>query len=99
MFDLRNQLFDLVLKQFRRLIEHQPRQQLADHVGVLRKGRLVSQMTRDELRRTVLRYRVEVPETWQPPPEVRIASIRRSRAVRSISRTRSLWIALANASE
>jgi ABC-2 type transport system ATP-binding protein len=55
---------------------------LADHVGVLREGRLVAQMTRDELRRTVRRYRFEVPEGWQPPAELRIASPRRSRAGR-----------------
>ncbi|HYR26920.1 MAG TPA: ABC transporter ATP-binding protein [Thermoanaerobaculia bacterium] len=55
---------------------------LADHVGVLRDGHLVAQMTRDELRRTVLRYRVEVPEGWEAPPELRIASLRRSRGGR-----------------
>ena len=55
---------------------------LADHVGVLRGGRLVAQMSRDDLRRTVVRYRVEVPEGWQPPAELRIASARRSRSGR-----------------
>ena len=40
---------------------------LADHVGVLRDGRLVAQMPRDELQRTVRRYRVEVPEGWEAP--------------------------------
>jgi ABC-2 type transport system ATP-binding protein len=55
---------------------------LADHVGVLREGRLVAQMTRDELRRTVVRYRVEAPEGWQPPAELRITGLRRSRAGR-----------------
>ena len=55
---------------------------LADHVGVLGAGRLVAQMSRDDLRRTVLRYRVEVPEGWQAPPELRIASGRRSRGGR-----------------
>ncbi|HEX6904900.1 MAG TPA: ABC transporter ATP-binding protein [Thermoanaerobaculia bacterium] len=51
---------------------------LADHVGVLRAGRLVAQMARDELRRTVRRYQVEVPDGWQSPPELRITSVRRS---------------------
>jgi ABC-2 type transport system ATP-binding protein len=60
---------------------------LADHVGVLREGRLIAQLTRDELRRTVVRYRVEVPDTWQPPPDLRIASPRRSRAGREMQWT------------
>ena len=60
---------------------------LADHVGVLREGHLVAQMTRDELRRTVLRYRVEVPEGWEAPPELRIASLRRSRTGREVQWT------------
>jgi ABC-2 type transport system ATP-binding protein len=60
---------------------------LTDHVGVLSAGRLVAQMTRDDLRRTVLRYRVEVPEEWQPPAELRIASLRRSRGGREVQWT------------
>lgn len=60
---------------------------LADHVGVLSAGRLVVQMTRDELRRTVLRYRVEVPEEWQPPAGLRMASLRRSRGGREMQWT------------
>lgn len=60
---------------------------LADHVGVLNAGRLVAQMTRDELRRTVRRYRVEVPEGWEAPPELRIASLRRSPAGRELQWT------------
>ena len=52
---------------------------LADHVGVLSAGRLVAQMSRDEVRRTVLRYRVEVPEGWEAPAELRTPSLRRSR--------------------
>src|SRR6185436_15705635 len=60
---------------------------LADHVGVLSAGRLVAQMSRDELRRTVLRYRVEVPEGWEAPPELRTASLRRSRGGREVQWT------------
>jgi ABC-2 type transport system ATP-binding protein len=60
---------------------------LADHVGVLNSGRLVAQMSRDELRRTVLRYRVDVPEGWEAPPELRIPSLRRSRGGREVQWT------------
>jgi ABC-2 type transport system ATP-binding protein len=55
---------------------------LADHVGVLNEGRLVAQMPRDDLQRTVRRYRMEVPEGWVPPPELQPADLRRSRAGR-----------------
>ncbi|HEX8151745.1 MAG TPA: ABC transporter ATP-binding protein, partial [Thermoanaerobaculia bacterium] len=55
---------------------------LADHVGVLSAGRLVAQLSRDDLRRTVLRYRVEVPEGWVAPPELQTPSLRRSRGGR-----------------
>ncbi len=58
---------------------------LADHVGVLREGRLVAQLTRDEVRRTVRRYRFEVPDGWQAPPELRVA--KRSRAGREVQWT------------
>jgi ABC-2 type transport system ATP-binding protein len=60
---------------------------LADHVGVLRDGALVAQMTRDDLRSTVLRYRLEVPEGWQPPAGLRPANVRRSRAGREVECT------------
>ena len=60
---------------------------LADHVGVLSAGRLVAQMSRDELRRTVRRYRVEVPEGWEPPAELRTRSPRRSRGGRELQWT------------
>ncbi len=49
---------------------------LADHVGVLRDGRLAAQMPRDELQRTVGRYRVEVPAGWQPPRALAAAGVR-----------------------
>jgi len=51
---------------------------LADHVGVLRDGRLVAQLSRDELRRTVRRYRAEVPEGWKAPPGLEVMRMRRS---------------------
>jgi ABC-2 type transport system ATP-binding protein len=60
---------------------------LADHVGVLRAGRLVAQMSRDELRRTVRRYRVEVPEGWEAPAELRTPTLRRSRGGREVQWT------------
>lgn len=55
---------------------------LADHLAILRSGRLVVQMSRDALRRDVRRYRIEVPEGWQAPLELRPAIRRRSRAGR-----------------
>jgi ABC-2 type transport system ATP-binding protein len=60
---------------------------LADHVGLLSAGRLTAQMSRDELRRSVFRYRVEVPEGWEAPPGLRIASLRRSPAGREVQWT------------
>ncbi len=60
---------------------------LADHVGVLSAGRLVAQMSRDELRRTVRRYRVEVPEGWEAPAELRTPTLRRSRGGREVQWT------------
>jgi ABC-2 type transport system ATP-binding protein len=60
---------------------------LGDHIGVLSAGRLVAQMSRDDLRRTVLRYRVEVPEGWEAPPELRTLTLRRSRGGREVQWT------------
>jgi ABC-2 type transport system ATP-binding protein len=60
---------------------------LADHVGVLSGGRLVAQLSRDQLRRTVLRYRVEVPERWEAPPGLRGTGLRRSSAGRELQWT------------
>jgi ABC-2 type transport system ATP-binding protein len=60
---------------------------LADHIGVMREGRLVAQMSRDDLRRTVLRYRFEVPEGWQLPSGLRGSSARRSSAGREMQST------------
>jgi ABC-2 type transport system ATP-binding protein len=57
---------------------------LADYIGVLREGRLAVQMTRDDVRRTVARYRIEAPESWRAPADVRVASARRSRTGREL---------------
>jgi ABC-2 type transport system ATP-binding protein len=40
---------------------------LADHIGVLNGGRLIAQMSRDEVQRTVRRYHLELTNNWQPP--------------------------------
>ncbi len=60
---------------------------LADHFGVLREGRLVAQMSRDDLQRTVRRYRVEVPDGWQVPSELQVAGVRRSASGREAQYT------------
>ena len=52
---------------------------LADHIGVLRNGRLVVQLSRDALKRTIHRYRVEIPDGWQLPSELRVVGPRRAR--------------------
>jgi ABC-2 type transport system ATP-binding protein len=41
-------------------------ERFADHVGVLRDGRLVAQVTRSELQQRLRRYVLDVPEDWQP---------------------------------
>ncbi len=43
-------------------------EKLADHLGVLHKGHLLAQTTRDDLHQTLRRYQLEVPEGWTTPP-------------------------------
>jgi ABC-2 type transport system ATP-binding protein len=57
---------------------------LADHVGVLRDGRLVAQMPREELQRRVRSYQLEVPDGWEPPRELQATGLRRSSAGRDV---------------
>ena len=57
---------------------------LADHVGVLQDGRLVAQMARDELQRTVRSYQLEVPDGWEAPRELHVTALRRSSAGRDV---------------
>jgi ABC-2 type transport system ATP-binding protein len=57
---------------------------LADHVGVLRGGRLSAQTTRGELHRMLRRYRAEVPDGWQGAPDLNGAVVRRGGVGREI---------------
>ena len=57
---------------------------LADHVGVLRDGRLVAEMPREELQRTVRSYQLEVPEGWEMPQELKATELRRSSTGRDV---------------
>ena len=57
---------------------------LADHVGVLRDGRLVAQMPREELHRRVRSYQLEVPDGWEAPRELQPTGLRRSSAGRDV---------------
>ena len=57
---------------------------LADHVGVLRDGRLVAQMPREELQRTVRSYWLEVPDGWEAPVELQPTGLQRSSAGRDV---------------
>jgi ABC-2 type transport system ATP-binding protein len=57
---------------------------LADHVGVLRNGRLVAQLPREELQRTVRSYQLEVPGGWEVPRELQAIGLRRSSAGREV---------------
>jgi ABC-2 type transport system ATP-binding protein len=57
---------------------------LADHVGILRAGRLVIQVPRDELQRTVARYWIELPDGWVAPPGLVIADPRGGRPPREV---------------
>lgn len=57
---------------------------LADHIGVLRDGRLVAQMPRGELQRTVRSYELEVPEGWDMPKELLASALRRSSTGREV---------------
>jgi ABC-2 type transport system ATP-binding protein len=60
---------------------------LADHVGVLRNGRLVAQLPREGLQRTVRSYQLEVPVGWEPPRELQTSGLRRSSAGRVVQCT------------
>ena len=60
---------------------------LAEHVGILRKGRLIVQQSREALQRTVRRYRVAVPEGWVLPTELEHVGVRWSAGRRELQCT------------
>ena len=62
-------------------------ERLVDHVGVLHEGRLATQTTRDRLRRTLRRYRADVPDGWSAPPELGDLVLRRAALGRQIDWT------------
>ena len=53
-------------------------EKLADHMGVLFEGRLLSQNSREELHRTLRRYMLEVPREWSGAPELNDAIVHRN---------------------
>jgi ABC-2 type transport system ATP-binding protein len=60
---------------------------LADHVGVLRAGRLVAQMAREDLQHSVKSYQLDVPDGWTAPEELRPSGLRRATAGRLVQCT------------
>ncbi|HJQ10648.1 MAG TPA: ABC transporter ATP-binding protein [Gemmatimonadaceae bacterium] len=52
---------------------------LADHIGALSAGKLVAQMSRDDLQRNVKRYRLQVQQRWALPEGLLAAQSRTSR--------------------
>jgi ABC-2 type transport system ATP-binding protein len=53
-------------------------ERFADHVGVLRAGRLTAQVTRADLHARLKRYVLEVPDDWQPGADAELAVFRQN---------------------
>jgi ABC-2 type transport system ATP-binding protein len=62
-------------------------ERMADHVGVLRNGRLVLQAPRDEVRLRLRRYRAGVPERWTGAPQLNGEVLLRERDGREVALT------------
>ncbi|MCB1056364.1 MAG: ABC transporter ATP-binding protein [Acidobacteria bacterium] len=62
---------------------------LADHLGVLRGGRLVTQLDRTALDRRLHRLLFQVPDGWSPPPALEEVVLRREGGGRELAWT--LW--------
>lgn len=56
----------------------------ADHLGVLRDGRLIAQLSRDRLHRMLRRYRAGIPEGWTAPERVEQCVVHRADSGREI---------------
>jgi len=59
-------------------------ERVADHLGVLRSGRLIAQAPLEQLHRRLRRYRVEAPHGWAEPPELSASVVRRQGARRDL---------------
>lgn len=64
-------------------------ERLADHLGVLRRGRLVAQTPVEQLHRRLRLYRVEAPEGWVGPVDLAPSVLHRSGAGRELQCT--IW--------
>ncbi|MDY7092888.1 MAG: ABC transporter ATP-binding protein [Acidobacteriota bacterium] len=62
---------------------------LADHLGVLQGGRLLAQLQRQRLEERLHTFRLQLPESWQPPAETETALLRREGRGREVAWT--LW--------
>lgn len=57
-------------------------ERLADYVGIIKRGRLVGQMSRDRLRGALNRYRFSAPDSWHLPERAPVVVVEKSRAGR-----------------
>jgi ABC-type multidrug transport system ATPase subunit len=57
---------------------------LVDHVGVLQRGHLVAQVSRDEMHRSLRLYRAEVPADWPAHAAVPGTVVARTESPREI---------------
>ena len=62
-------------------------ERLADHVGVMRDGKLLVQAPRDELHRRLRRWRADVPDGWSGAPGLDGAVLRRASLGRELQWT------------
>ena len=51
---------------------------LADYIGALNAGKLIAQMSRDDLDRNVRRYQLDLPDNWKAPTGLNATPLRKS---------------------